>query len=254
MQEIVADFQDGASLVEPDGAFEVEVEAAVVEVDGANDGSGIVGDEGFGVEEAGGVFVDLDAVAQKGGIIGAGDGEDVPFIGNMGHSDADVDAALGGGAERSGELVIQDEVGGIDVDVLGGVVDDLEIDVFGNGLGVQRAVRVGQHVAVAGKIIGMVDMRQVRHVVLVAGAVFGEVVPEGEEHDGEAPDGFTLQPNASIFPMAVFFVGVDVFVSQVDAAGIGDLTVDDQDLAVVAVVEAGGEDGDEGIEGPALDA
>lgn len=103
----------------------MEIEAAVVEIDGADDGCGVVGDEGFGVEEAGGVFVNLDAVAQKRWIIGAGDGENVPFVGDMGNGDADVYAALSGCTEGGGQLVVQDKVGRVDVDVLGGVVDDL---------------------------------------------------------------------------------------------------------------------------------
>ena len=47
---------------------------------------------------------------------------------------------------------------------------------------------------------------------------------------------------------------IDVFVGQVDAAGEGGLSIDDQDLPVVAVVHDGTEDRGNAVEGDAADA
>lgn len=106
MKKVVFDVHDGAGLVEPDGAFEMEVEAAVVEIDGADDGGGVVADEGFGMQKAGGVFVDADAVSQKRCIVGSGDGKYIPFVGNMRNDDAHVDAALSGTGQGLDQLVV----------------------------------------------------------------------------------------------------------------------------------------------------
>ena len=54
--------------------------------------------------------------------------------------------------------------------------------------------------------------------------------------------------------MAVLFVSVDILVGQIDAAGEADVAVDDADLAVVAGVEAAGEDRHKGVKDATLDA
>ena len=54
--------------------------------------------------------------------------------------------------------------------------------------------------------------------------------------------------------MAEALVFVDIFVGQIDTAGKRGLAVDDQKLAVVAVIETGGEDRDIGVEGMRADA
>lgn len=54
--------------------------------------------------------------------------------------------------------------------------------------------------------------------------------------------------------MTETLVFVDIFVGQIDAAGKRGLAVDDQKLAVVAVIEAGGKDRDIGVERVGADA
>ena len=54
--------------------------------------------------------------------------------------------------------------------------------------------------------------------------------------------------------MTEALVFVDIFVGQIDAAGKRGLAVDDQKLAVVAVIEAGGKDRDIGVERVGADA
>lgn len=61
-------------------------------------------------------------------------------------------------------------------------------------------------------------------------------VPGGEEEGEEVGDAGAFEANAGVFPMAVEFFDVDVFVGEVEAAGVADFAVDDDDFAVVAVV------------------
>ena len=51
------------------------------------------------------------------------------------------------------------------------------------------------------------------------------------------PDGFTLQAQAHILPMAVYHLLVDVFVGNIHTAGIADAAVNDCDFSVAAVIE-----------------
>ena len=63
-----------------------------------------------------------------------------------------------------------------------------------------------------------------------------------------------LEPHARVLPVAEVFDRVDVLVGKIDAARVADLPVDDGDLAVIAVVVHGRDDGDEGVELDAVDA
>lgn len=61
-------------------------------------------------------------------------------------------------------------------------------------------------------------------------------VPGGEEEGEEVGDAGAFEANAGVFPMAVEFFDVDIFVGEVETAGIADFAVDDDDFAVVAVI------------------
>ncbi len=79
-------------------------------------------------------------------------------------------------------------------------------------------------------------------------------VPGGEEEGEEVGDTGTFEANAGVFPMAVEFFDVDVFVGEVEPAGVADFAVDDDDLAVVAVVVKTVEAGIEFVARGAMDA
>ena len=61
-------------------------------------------------------------------------------------------------------------------------------------------------------------------------------VPGGEEEGEEVGDAGAFEANAGVFPMAVEFFDVDIFVGEVETAGIADFAVDDDDFAVVEVI------------------
>ena len=73
-------------------------------------------------------------------------------------------------------------------------------------------------------------------------------LPQFQKHLGQTLHRFPTKQDGGIFPVTVFFLLIDVFVSKVDAAGEADISVDDTDLAVIAVVCGGVEPWTEGVE------
>ncbi len=61
-------------------------------------------------------------------------------------------------------------------------------------------------------------------------------VPGGKEEGEEVGDSGAFETEASVFPMPVESFEVGVFVGEVDAAGVANLPVDDDNFAMVAVV------------------
>ena len=89
----------------------MEVEAAKIEVDRADEGKFSVGQRELRMDEAGRVFVDADARGGQGLVIRARDRVDVPLIRHAGRYDADIEAGLCGGAERGEHFIVEDEIG-----------------------------------------------------------------------------------------------------------------------------------------------
>ena len=83
---------------------------------------------------------------------------------------------------------------------------------------------------------------------------FAVEVPGSEEEGEEVSDGGTFDTEAGVFPMTVERFEVGVFVGEVDTAGVADLAVDDDDLAVVAVVMEAVDAGIELVRRGAMDA
>src|SRR5699024_11784544 len=49
-------------------------------------------------------------------VVGPGDGMDIPLVWDMGRDDPHVQAGLGGGEQGGGDLVVQDQIGGHNID------------------------------------------------------------------------------------------------------------------------------------------
>lgn len=73
----------------------MEVEAAVVEIDGADGRDPVIGDEDLGVDETGRVLVDAHALLCQDFVEGARHAKDGLFVRDAGGDDADVDVASG---------------------------------------------------------------------------------------------------------------------------------------------------------------
>ena len=71
-RKILFDLGHRPRFIHPHGALKVEIEAAVIQVDGADDGDFVVGHKGLGVVKALGILVYLDAGGNQFPVIGAG--------------------------------------------------------------------------------------------------------------------------------------------------------------------------------------
>ncbi len=134
------------------------------------------------------------------------------------------------------------------MDIVPGLVQNVGIDPFAHRLAVQRMVAVGDHIAA-------VALRQRRRHLQPRpeGKVPPLHLPHLQKQQGKGPGGVALQTDGRVLPVAEGMGGVDVFVRQIDAAGIGDAAVDDGDLPVIPVIIVGGKKGLDGGKHPALE-
>ena len=133
------------------------------------------------------------------------------------------------------------------MDVALGAVEQVDVDHLAHPLPVQRTVAVGGGEALCRDRIGrrgeeFIELR------LPADA------PHLKEEDSQRPDSLPLQHDGGVLPAAILLDVVDVLIGEVHAAGKAHLSVDDEDLPVVAVVVMGGDEGLDGREHPALNA
>ena len=221
-------------------ALKVHIKAAEIHVCRADDAHAVVADNALGVQESRRVAVNFDSFLDQFGIKGLGHGKHVFFVGNVGHGDAHVHAALRRVDERALHLSVQDEVGRVDVHIFLRVVDDLQVQIFADVpfLGARR---------VAERRAENVPRGAVRKVLCVI-FLFAAQRPELEKHGGKVLHHSAAHEDARIFPRPEGMRLVDVFVREVHAAREGDLAVDDGNFSVRAVVLRDVEDGSEGVE------
>ena len=90
------DVGNAVAFVHPRSAFEVEIQTAEIQIYRADDRRLVVRNEILGVNESGGVFVDLHAVPQQIAVVCPGDCEHSFLVGNMRRDYPHVHTALGG--------------------------------------------------------------------------------------------------------------------------------------------------------------
>ncbi len=115
--EVLFDVRDARVLIEHRAAFVMMGQAAEVEVDRADERGVVIGDEHLCVDEARGVFVDLDPCRTQFLIGTTGEAEDRLLVGDMRSDDTHVHASHGRVAESHGEMMVDDEVRGGDVEI-----------------------------------------------------------------------------------------------------------------------------------------
>ena len=259
-QKIVTKLGDGFCAIHPDTTFKLQIQTAEIHICRADDGGIVIGNEGLGMDKARGIFINADACFDKLAVIRARGEMDDALIEAARGDDADIDTALGRGAERGYHTVIDDEIGSHDVDVFSRFRDHLRIHVVGDVLIIERRIRKGKHEAIvflngAGcfpprikgfDVICDLDVR--------LPSLGGHELPRFQKHQREAPRGVPLNANARILPMTERAFDIDVFVCDIQTARISDLAVDDDDLSVVAVVLNGVQDGDKTVKRGATDA
>ena len=248
LETIIPDLRDTGHIAHPHGALEMVVQAAVVQIDGAHHGFSVVADEDLAVYEAGAVLVELHTGAKQRGVMRLGQRIGHFLVRDAGQDQTHIHAALGGKFQRCLHLAVEDQVGRHDVDIALRAVEDVHVDQLAHAIVVHGAVGVGHDEAVF--------LRGLRRRVQKAlpGERFLAQMPHLQEHQREAARGRAAQADRAVLPVAEALALVDVFVGQIHAAGEGDLPVDDQDLAVVAIVVMGGDEGVDRREGAAFDA
>lgn len=257
-------------MIHPSSALEVVDEGAEVEVDSATDAVIVVAEHVFGVDEARFVFIDFDAALDEGEVVGAGHEIDDFLVGNVRGDDFDVDALFGGEGKGVHDFAITNEIGSGDAEGFGGAVDEVEIDVFGDGLVVDGAgagaIDGGEAAGVSGVLsaegglgFGLGLLRIWLRLLVWEEVVKGEgsfamEVPRREEEGEEVGDGGASEANTAVLPVAMEGFEVGIFVGEVDAAGVADLAVDDGDFAVVTVVMKAIDAGVKFVRGDAMNA
>ena len=72
--------------------------------------------------------------------------------------------------------------------------------------------------------------------------MFDGEIPQLQKHGGQIGDAAAGQLDAGVLPVSKPVHLVDVFVSEVDAAGIADVSVNDADFSVVTIVQVRGDE------------
>ena len=245
--------QDGhlTVVLQQHAALEVQEQAAVIHVDAAHHSGAVVAHPALGVQEAGGELVNAYTRPQKRQIVRPAQPEYQLLVRDARQHQTDIHPALGSIFQRIQHFLADRKVGCIDVDILFCLRKDIQINGFCHRLLVQRTVCIGLHHAVRHQR----HQRHQRHgakriIIRLAGA---KGIPEVEEHHRKVPRGVAFHTQGCILPVAEALLCVDILICQIHTAGVGHRTVNDYDLAVVAVVHHQRDQGHHRVERDAAD-
>ena len=206
----------------------MQKQAAVVQIDRSDGRDLVIGDEALCMYEAGRVLVDPDAAGQQHLIKAAGHPEDQLFVGNAGHDDPHIDAALRRREHGVHQIVAQHEVGRKEPRIVRALREQVDEQLVAGRLAVQGRIVVAEHIAVRFLLVPVFLRRGHRRRFRVL--LESKCVPERQEHVGKIPDGLAGQTEAGVLPVPVGMLQIDVAVREVDAAAVGDFVVHDQHL------------------------
>ena len=229
----------------------MQIEAAEIHVHAAHHAEHVVADIAFCMDKTGLIFINFHACAQKGRIIGTGQPENGRLVRDPRRDDAHVHAPLRRLAEGVSHHVVHDQIGGENIDIIPGLMKDIQIYVFRDRFIIQRRIGVGLHQPGSAEGLRMPHMGAEAADIRI---LLPEGVPHFQEHHGKAPDSLPLQPDSRILPVAEADDLIDIFIRQIDPAGIARMAVDHQDLPVVPVVHDQRKDRHHRVEGHAFDA
>ena len=99
-----------SGVIEIHGVFKMQIQAAEVQIDCADNSLLRVGQIDLGVDEARRIFEDTHACARQLLIVCARDRVDIPFVRDAGRDDAHVDACFCRDAQRRGHFIVQDQI------------------------------------------------------------------------------------------------------------------------------------------------
>ena len=146
--EILLNVPDTGSIHHPDGILKVMVQAAVVQIDGAHHRFPAIHHEHLCMDKTRAPLADLHARIQQGRIVALCQCVGELLVRLSGQDEVDIHAPFSGKFQGGLQFAVQNKVGGHNVDVIPGPVEQVDIDHLAHPLAVQRAVAVGDDKAV----------------------------------------------------------------------------------------------------------
>ena len=229
---IPADVGHHRRVADEHPVFIVEKQAAEIQVDRTDRRAAIVPQHQLAVNETGGIFVNLHPVFHQMPIIVPVDQPDIPVIADGGGADAHIHAAPGRQAEGGAELLIDDQIRGGQPQILPRasrrLPDEIQRGIFRiviRAVGIRLKISLGFY-RFFNKIIAVIAL------LISCGNI-----PHLEKNHRQAAHRAALQADTHILPVPQLGVDIDIFVRQIDAAGIPHLSIDHHDFFMVAVVQ-----------------
>ena len=176
------------------------------------------------------------------------------------HHDFDLHATVYGSLDGAVDRGYECEVGVDDAHGVLGVVEGVDVELAHDLIGgVGLAVGNAHELAACGgcgvglqtaEAVGLVGTEVLRSPDVLAGGL----LPDAGKDELQLVDGTTLDAAMHVAPLAHLLGAVDIVVGHVHAAGVGYLSVDDHDLAVVAWPDVVDPREADGVELPDVDA
>ena len=185
------------------------------------------------MDKAGGIFVDLDAVAQQIAPVGLRHQIHQFFIRDGGDHQPHIHPGVRRDAQRLLDGFLHGVIRRGDIQHPLGRGDELKIDSL------HRIVRVIQRPILKGlaEALHRRTLPAGAVVIVLVGKMTAQHLPHLHELHSKAPGPVPRQANGAVLPVAEALDPVGVLVSDVDTAGVGHITVDNSDLPVVTVIE-----------------
>ena len=173
--------------------------------------------------------------------MGFGKGVGHLLVRDAGQNQLYIHASFGGIFQRSLHFPVQNQVGGHDMHIIRGPVQDIHIHGFTYFFRIQRAVAVGDYISV-GSIRRIVRPFEKGEKI---GFLFSFLIhrPHLQKHQRKAFYCASADQHRGVFPVAEADDPVDVFIRQVKPAGKGGFSVNDNDFAVISVIISGRDKG-----------
>ena len=223
----------------------MQVQTAVIHIDGTHDTQLIIAHKAFGVDKAGGILVYLHSCLQKRGVIRTGELVDHFLVGYARGYHAHIHSALSRHAQGALKLTVYGKVRRSYINVVARLIQHIRIHALADVFVIQRAVGKAEDISV---VLPALFLEALGHKVAVLAAVRVKCVPQLEEHDRQVFDPRPLEHKSGVLPVAEALLLVNIFVAYVYAAGEARFSVNDRKLPVVAVVHDKAYGGDKAVE------
>ena len=178
------------------------------------------------------VLKDLNPCFHQIRIGSAGNNLNQLLVRNERSHDADIHSPHSSVLDILRQVIVNNQIRRGNVDIVRSLTDDILIDCFANLTLINRL-----RPAAIGNVKPSAFDSFIFQMVLVKVCDFPAVdVPVHEKEPRQSLDCPTFQAHTAIFPVTKTNDMIDILVSQIDAASIANLTVNDQNLAVVTIV------------------